>query len=118
MSGSRGCAEAERLVTPNAFSAARDELLTGIERAVAAIEQGGKSAELHNLELMMFDVLRLIERDPGIETATQDLYDAAARFALDPTWSVPLVRQQRLLRDARARYRERLTGARPGQRTE
>ena len=104
-------------MTPNAFAAAREDLLTGIERAIGAIEQGGGEPELHSLWLLMLDVLRLIERDPGIETAAQDLYDAAARLAVGPGGSVPLARQHRLLRDARARYHERLTGARPAIRT-
>ena len=104
-------------MTPNAFSAARDDLLTGIEQAIGAIEQGGGEAELNGLWLLMLDVLRLIERDPGIETAAQDLYDAAARLSAGRGGSVPLARQHRLLRDARARYHERLTEARPQPRT-
>ena len=104
-------------MTPNAFSAAREDLLIGIERVITIIEQGGGEAELEGLRLLLLDVLRLIERDPGIETVTQDLYDAAARLSAGPGGSVPLARQHRLLRDARARYHERLTAARPAIRT-
>jgi hypothetical protein len=103
-------------MTPNGFVAAREDLLVRVERAAANIEQGERENDLHDLRLALIDILGLIERDPGIEAATDDLYEAAAAFLAEVTASAPLARPLRLLREARLRYRERLTGARPGER--
>jgi hypothetical protein len=96
--------------------AALADLLAQVERAAMTFEQGGREIDLHDLRAALIDVLSLIERDPGIEAATEDLYDAAAAFRPDVTASTPLARRLRLLREARLRYCERLTGARPGER--
>ena len=103
-------------MTPNSFVAAREDLLVRVERAAANIEQGERENDLHDLRLALIDILGLIERDPGIEAATDDLYEAAAAFLAEVTASTPLARHLRLLREARLRYRERLSGARPGER--
>ena len=103
-------------MTPNSFVAAREDLLGRVERAAANIEQGERENDLHDLRLALIDILGLIERDPGIEAATDDLYEAAAAFLAEVTASTPLARHLRLLREARLRYRERLSGARPGER--
>ena len=102
-------------MTSNGFVAALEDLLERVERAAASIEQGGRKNDLHDLRLALIEMLSLIERDPGIEAATDDLYEAAA-FLADVTTSTPLARRLRLLQDAHLRYRERLTGARPGER--
>jgi hypothetical protein len=92
------------------------DLLAQVERAAVKFEQGGQKIDLHDLRAALIDVLGLIERDPGIEAATEDLYDAAAAFLPDVTASTPLARRLRLLREARFRYCERLTGARTSER--
>jgi hypothetical protein len=102
-------------VTPNGFVTAREDLLVRVERAAASIEQGGRENDLHDLRLALIEMLSLIERDPGIEAVTDDLYQAAAAFRADVAASTPLARRLRLLREARLRYRERLSGARPGE---
>ena len=96
--------------------AALEDLLAQVERAATKFEQGGREIDLHDLRAALIDILSLIERDPGIEAATEDLYDAAAAFRPDVTASTPLARRLRLLREARWRYCERMTGARPGER--
>ena len=95
--------------------AALADLLAQVERAALTFEQGGREIDLHDLRGALIDVLSLIERDPGIEAATEDLYDAAAAFRPDVTASTPLARRLRLLGEARLRYRERLAGARQGE---
>jgi hypothetical protein len=60
-------------------------------------------------------MLSLSERDPGIEAATDDLYEAAAAFLTDVTASILLAPRLRLPREARLRHRGRLTGARRGE---
>ena len=102
-------------MTLNGFVAALEDLLERVERAAASIEQGGGENALHDLRLALIEILGLIKRDPGIEAAADDLYEAAAAFLADVTASTPLGRRLRLLREARLRYRERLTGARPGE---
>ena len=102
-------------MTPNGFVAAREDLLVRVERAAANIEQGERENDLHDLRLALIDILGLIERDPGIEAATDDLYEAAAAFLAEVTAGTPLARPLRLLREARLRYRERLSVARPGE---
>ena len=102
-------------MTSNGFVAALEDLLVRVERAAASIERGGRENDLHDLRLALIEMLSLIERDPGIEAATDDLYEAAAAFLADVTTSTPLARRLRLLRDARLLYRERLTGARPSE---
>jgi hypothetical protein len=82
-------------MTFSTFAAALEDLLARIERT---------------------DVLGLIERHPGIEAATEDLYATALAVVRDASAGPPDPRRLRLLRDARLRYRERLTGARPGER--
>jgi hypothetical protein len=54
------------------------DLLAQVEHAAMKIEQGGREIDLHDLRAALIDVLSPIERDPGIEAATEDLYDTAA----------------------------------------
>ena len=93
------------------------ELAVG-ERSVREKDNGvtGRTGDLVGAGKLGVDILGLIERDPGIEAATDDLYEAAAAFLAEVTASTPLARHLRLLREARLRYRERLSGARPGER--
>ena len=93
---------------PSSFAPSLEEMLARVERAAQAIEQGGQEIVLHDLRLALIDVMCLIERNPGIEAAAQDLYDAASAFASDAQQSK---RRLRVLRDARVRFRERLTRA-------
>jgi hypothetical protein len=52
-----------------------DETLGFIGRALDRIRAGdGAESELHNVRVYLVNILELIERDPGIEAASDDLY--------------------------------------------
>ena len=102
-------------MTPGASASALEDLLGRIEQAAMYIEQRGTEVDLHDLHLALIDVLSLVERDPGIETATEDLYEAALALVDGSAAGPQIARRRRLLRDARRRYRERLAEARPGE---
>ena len=102
------------------FTAKIDEMLGMIERALAAIEQGGGQPELCSLQKLLQELLincmRLLERNPGIEAAAADLYAAASVVVIDSTRNAqPLARKLRLFREAHLRFRQRLTAARPSE---
>jgi hypothetical protein len=102
------------------FTAKIDEMLGMIERALAAIEQGGGQPELRSLQKLLQELLincmRLLERNPGIEAAAADLYAAASVVVIDSTRNAqPLGRKLRLFREAHLRFRLRLTAARPSE---
>ena len=99
-------------MTSSPFSAVIRDRLILVERAAHAIEQGAGDADIFDLRLQLIDLLGLIHRNPSIEAASQDLYDAAAAYAAHGSESKSAVRQLRLLREARLRLRARLTEAR------
>ena len=99
----------------NPFVAAMRERLGFLEGAVVRMEQGsGADAALREIGTFLLDLLTLVERDPGLELAADDLYEAAAILAGGP--SIADARRWRLLRDAARRFRERLDAAHPGER--
>ena len=107
-------------MTLQLFANPVDEVLGSIEPTLAKLELDGADADRRelrqSLRQALINLMTVLERDPGIETATADLYAAAT--ALTETCagpSVPPARTLRLFRDARARFRERLTRARPCQ---
>src|SRR4051794_29119894 len=96
------------------FGEAMHALLRSIETSIDAIEQGGDSAHLQDLRATLLNLFGVIHRDPGIEAAGEDLYSAATAVLSDSTdRSQPAARKLRLLREARARFRDRLAMARP-----
>ncbi len=102
------------------FAARLEEMLGLIERALAAIEQGGGQSELRSLRKLLQELLlncmSLLERNPGIEAAASDLYAAASALVTDGARnSQPLARKLRLLREARRRFTQRLAAARPSE---
>ncbi len=95
-----------------------EEVLGFIEPALTRIESEAADADrrdLHEtLRRALINLMRLLERDPGIETATADLYAAATALAeTGQGRTLPAARKMRLFRDARARFRERIARARP-----
>ncbi len=107
-------------MTHKTFAAKLEETLGLIEPALAGIEQGGGHAELLRLQSLLGDLLincmRLLDRNPGIEAAASDLYVAATALVKYSALGLqPLARHQRLFREAQARFRERLTAARPSE---
>jgi hypothetical protein len=93
---------------------ALDETIAFIERALGRIRADeGAEAELHNLRAYLVNVLDLVERDPGIEAASDDLYAVARRLA---EGSDKGPRMRRLLVEAFQRFHDRLSLARPSER--
>jgi hypothetical protein len=83
-----------------------------------AIEFGGDLPYLRELQTLLkqhlASLIVLLERDPGLDAATADLYAAAAAIVNDTTMtSQPLARKRRLLKEAQARFHERISTARP-----
>jgi hypothetical protein len=89
-----------------------DERLAAIAALLTGIEQGGGSADLHDLSQNLADAMRLFQRNPGIEAAASDLYAAAVALMMDASVGAqPMVRKRRLFHDAHNRFRTRLAGA-------
>jgi hypothetical protein len=99
---------------PRSLHDALDETLGFVERALDRIRNGDSAeAELHNVRAYLINILDLVERDPGIEAASDDLYQVAAVLA-QGTDKGP--RTSRLLNEALLRFRERLALAQPSER--
>src|SRR5215216_286445 len=91
-----------------------DETLAFVERALDRIRAGeGAEAELHNVRAYLVNVLDLVDREPGTEAASDDLYEVAAVLAGGTDKGT---RMARLLNEAFLRFRERLALARPSER--
>jgi hypothetical protein len=91
-----------------------------IEPALAALERGGSEPDLKELrallESLLIDLMRIVERNPGLEAAAADLFGAASAIVRDNhVGALPHARKMRLFREARARFRERIGAARPSE---
>jgi len=100
------------------FTDTIEEKLALITPTLNAIEFGGDQPYLCELQTLLRQHLAslvvLYERDPGLDAATADLYAAAAAIVQDTTLaSQPLARKRRLLKEAQARFQERIATARP-----
>jgi hypothetical protein len=106
------------LMAETSFTDTLEEKLAFISPTVKAIEFGGDQSYLRELQTLLgqhlANLVVLFERDPGLDAATADLYAAAAAVVNDTTMaSQPLARKRRLLREAQARFHERISTARP-----
>ena len=100
------------------FSDAIEEKLALIAPTLNTIAFGGDQPYLCELQTLLRQHLTslvvLFERDPGLDAATADLYAAAAALVQDTALaSQPLSRKRRLLKQAQARFQERIATARP-----
>ena len=98
----------------SAFSEAIQTLVDLVGQAVARIEQNyGEPDELHTMRAHLVELLRLMERSPGIEAAADDLNDAAKALVLTMNMdgSALLVKRQRILREALLRFQQRISSA-------
>jgi hypothetical protein len=92
---------------------ALEETLGFIQRALDRIVAGeGVEAELHNVRAYLVNILELVERDPGIEAASDDLYAVAKELARGVDQGT---RMSGLLREAFLRFGDRLAAARPSE---
>ena len=88
------------------------EPLARIEQAAGQIQsRDGGAFELGVIRANLIAIAGLVERDPGLETAADDLF-AAARAVIAGEPHHPPARLRRLLQDALARFRVRLGSAR------
>ena len=95
----------------------RDELLNnrvlGIDKALFQISQSrnAKDAAL-TIRAHLIDLLSLLDRNPGLEAAADDLSKTAMAFVEAGAYGASAEdRQERLLAEAYARYRDRLEAA-------
>ena len=100
------------------FTDTIEEKLALISPTLKAIEFGGDQPYLRELQTLvrqhLASLVVLFERDPGLDAATADLYAAAAAIVQDTALaSQPLARKRRLLKEAQARFQERISTARP-----
>ncbi len=105
-------------MTPSTFAEILEDRLKHVENAVALIENGeGDRPELDHLRGHLIDILDIIERNPGIEAAADDLYEIAARAVTGSARErSSLSRGRRIIREAALRFRDRLITALPLQR--
>jgi len=106
------------LMAETSFTDTLEEKLAFISPTVKAIEFGGDLPYLRELQTLLrqhlANLVVLFEQVSGLDAATADLYAAAAAIANDTTMaSQPLARKRRLLKEAQARFHERISTARP-----
>lgn len=112
-------ASAERLSAGphrTTFEAAKQDRLGFVQGAIAQIARGNSpDAALREMSAFLLELLTLVERDPGLELAADDLYEAAVMLAADRRSGRDILdpRRWRLLRDAARRFRMRLDAACP-----
>jgi hypothetical protein len=83
-----------------------------VSRLLVRIECEGCRSSLGDLRVLLLNMIGTLARDPGIETAVEDLYEAAAVIVAERSAGIALSqRRRRLMRDAHRRLRERLDGA-------
>ncbi|MGO4574333.1 hypothetical protein [Microvirga sp. 2TAF3] len=88
-----------------------NEKITLIEQVVAAIAQNADEDQLRELREILISLAGVLDRDPGIEMAADDLYAAARVVVLDsPVGLRPLARKHRLLVASSERLVLRLRG--------
>ncbi|HEY8566540.1 MAG TPA: hypothetical protein VIL65_13635 [Beijerinckiaceae bacterium] len=97
------------------FAEAVELLLINAEQLTELIERGGTQTDLSELRAILVDLRTLVERDPGIEMAIQDLY-ASCQPAVANKDAPPDHRRRRLIQEARLRLRDHAVRARPGPR--
>ena len=83
----------EKATTEQTFELIKEDTTQFIERTVARIARGDSvEAGLRELEAFLLHMMACVKRDPGLEVAAYDLYNAAAvawRVArLVPRWSM------------------------------
>jgi hypothetical protein len=92
-----------------------DVTLELIEHALGGIEQGGGDSDLRDLRLLLVELMALLDRNPGIAKAAEDLYAVAVAIVTDCVVGLPLdPRKLHLLGSARRRLRDRLDGPETG----
>ncbi|ANY85114.1 hypothetical protein BB934_43740 (plasmid) [Microvirga ossetica] len=97
------------------------EKMDHVSGTLNAILSGGGEGYLRELQGLLqknlTGLLSLFDRNPDLDAATSDFYAAAAAIVNDiDAESQPLARKRRLLREAQARFEERIRIAEPNRR--
>ena len=89
-----------------------DEQLQTIGRVLSGIERGGGVVHLRDLRLLLIEATGLLEHNPGLVAAADDLYAAAEGVVRDShKRAQPIVRKLRLFRKALKRFSSRMRRA-------
>ena len=89
-----------------------DGHLQTIGRILSGIERGGGVVHLRDLGLLLIEATGLLERNPGLVAAADDLYAAAEAVVRDShRGAQPIVRKLRLFREAHERFSSRMRRA-------
>ena len=89
-----------------------DGHLQTIGRVLSGIERGGGVVHLRDLGLLLIEAKGLLERNPGLVAAADDLYAAAEAVVRDShRGAQPIVRKLRLFREAHERFSSRMRRA-------
>ena len=89
-----------------------DGHLQTIGRVLSGIERGGGVVHLRDLGLLLIEATGLLERNPGLVAAADDLYAAAEAVVRDShRGAQPIVRKLRLFREAHKRFPSRMRRA-------
>jgi hypothetical protein len=92
------------------------EAMSTIEGILSQLERTPDSeGGLGDLRSQILSILWLVERDPGIEAAADDLFNAAAALVRVVDDGDSGVRHKRIMNEANVRFRERLRTALPSQ---
>lgn len=108
----------EKATAEQTFELIKEDTTQFIERTVARIARGDSvEAGLRELEAFLLHMMACVKRDPGLEVAAYDLYNAAAVIVASSPISAAVVdaRPWRLLMDAARRIRARLNALVPRQ---
>lgn len=100
-------------MTPQLLNELLSSRVLGIDKALIQIRQsrGAKDAAV-TIRAHLIDLLSLLDRNPGLDAAADDLYKSVAAFVEAGGHGASADgRQERLLAEAYARYRTRLDGA-------
>lgn len=100
-------------MTPELLDELLSKRVVGIDKALIQISQSrdAKDAAL-TIRAHLIDLLSLLDRNPGLDAAADDLYKSVTAFVEAGAYGASAEdRQERLLAEAYARYRERLEAA-------
>jgi hypothetical protein len=100
-------------MTPELLNELLSTRVLGIDKALIQISQSrdAKGAAL-TIRAHLIDLLSLLDRNPGLDAAADDLYKSVTAFVEAGKYGAGAEdRQERLLAEAYARYKDRLEAA-------
>ncbi|KLK89513.1 hypothetical protein AA309_30845 [Microvirga vignae] len=96
-------------MTDKSFEETIRERIAAVELVAESIAGQGRDTDLHDLRVLLINIMSLLMRDPGVEAAVDDLYAAAKAIERDAAIGVhPVPRNVRCLRTALTRFSERV----------